>query len=93
MLPPPTPPPVQGAMYVMFGLRPGAFPAFPSDVEFCQALLAEENVVLLPGACFNMAHFVRVVFCAPLDVLATAFDRVQAFCARHLAPGFESAAA
>ena len=36
-------------MYVMFGLRPGAFPAFPSDVEFCQRLLAEENVICLPG--------------------------------------------
>jgi hypothetical protein len=130
-------------MYVMFGLAPGAFPGFPSDVEFCQvrrasphwtgrrcrgllsftrnaaataplhappyptppsclpispspisqALLAEENVLCLPGAAFNMAQFVRVVFCAPKPILATAFDRIEAFAARHIAPGYAVAAA
>ena len=40
-----------------------------------------------------MAHYVRVVFCAPMPVLAQAFDRIAAFCARHIAPDFAAAAA
>jgi 6-phosphogluconolactonase len=33
-----------------------------------------------------MPNYLRVVFCAPQPVLADAFDRLAAFCARHRAP-------
>ncbi len=36
-----------GAMYLMLGFTPTA--VIPSDVEFSQLLLAEENVCVLPG--------------------------------------------
>ena len=72
-------------MYVMFGLVRGAFPSLPDDVVFTQRLLAEENVLMLPGTAFNIPHFVRLVFCAPLDKLGEALDRTAAFCARHRA--------
>lgn len=76
----------QGAMYVMFGVKAGHFAGLEDDVAFSQALLAEENVFVLPGTCFNMRNFCRVVFCAPLDRLHEAFDRMEAFCTRHRVP-------
>lgn len=77
------------AVYALFGLAPGAFPAFGADdVAFTAALLTEENVMMLPGTVFAAPGFVRVVFCAPRDALATAFDRLGAFAARHRAAGW-----
>jgi tyrosine aminotransferase len=67
-----------GAMYVMVGLAAGA-----DDVAFAQALLTEENVFVLPGACFGAPGFVRLVFSNPQPVLADACDRIAAFCARR----------
>jgi tyrosine aminotransferase len=75
----------QGAMYVMFGMKAGAFRDLASDVEFAQALLAEENVFVLPGTCFCCPNFCRIVFCAPKEKLSEAFDRMVNFCARHAA--------
>ena len=68
----------QGAMYVMVGLPEGT-----DDVEFAQALLNEELLFVLPGSCFGIAGFVRIVFCAPAPVLAEACDRLTAFCKRR----------
>lgn len=82
----------QGAMYVMVGLEPdlAATPAHAThfvdiddDVSFGTRLLAEENVAVLPGACFRIPQFFRIVFCAPLPVLADACRRIAAFCDRH----------
>lgn len=82
----------QGAMYAMIRLQPGAFVmgeqdgeggADGDDVAFSQALLQEENLVVLPGQCFGIRGFVRVVFAPPEDVLSQAMDRLEAFTARH----------
>ena len=44
-------------MYLMFGFTPSDFTDLPSDVEFTQRLLAEENVLMLPGAVrMNLVH-------------------------------------
>ena len=37
-------------MYLMFGIEPRDFIGIANDEEFTQKLLAEENVLLLPGA-------------------------------------------
>lgn len=71
----------QGAMYLMLGFTPTA--VIPSDVEFSQLLLAEENVCVLPGTAFNIVNFVRIVFCAPEHILLEAADRIAAFVQRH----------
>jgi tyrosine aminotransferase len=71
----------QGAMYLMVGFEPT--PDIPSDVEFSQLLLAEENVCVLPGTAFNIVNFVRIVFCAPESVLLEAADRIASFVTRH----------
>ena len=52
------------------------------DTAFCQRLLAEEGVVLLPGAAFAAPGFARIVVCAPDETLNEAFDRIDAFCTK-----------
>lgn len=59
---------------------------FGSDLTFAQALLSEENVFVLPGAAFSLPGYCRIVFCAPIDRLRDAMDRMEAFCARHRVP-------
>ena len=40
---------------------------------------------------FNIPHFVRLVFCAPLDKIGEALDRTAAFCRRHHVSNITSA--
>jgi len=58
---------------------------FASEVEFFTQLHAEENVFILPGACFRMDGFpsVRFVTTVPLPKLLEAADRIDDFCRRH----------
>ncbi|MCZ6727081.1 MAG: aminotransferase class I/II-fold pyridoxal phosphate-dependent enzyme [Acidobacteria bacterium] len=63
----------------------GAFYAFPridlgvSDAEFCEKVVRETGVVIVPGSGFGKlageGHF-RLVFLPPEDVLARALDRI-----------------
>jgi hypothetical protein len=76
----------QGAMYVMFSYDKTVFPGLADEVALAQALLSEESVFVLPGSAFSMPGFCRIVFCAPMDKLRDAFDRMEAFCARHAVP-------
>lgn len=73
----------RGAMYMMVGLELAYFADIASDVEFAAKLLEEESVMVLPGQCFNMANFFRIVFCPPVDTLEEAYDRLREFCLRH----------
>jgi len=76
----------------MMGIDPSLLDdACADDVAFAKALLAEENVLMLPGTAFCIPNYLRIVFSAPKDKLAEAFDRLEAFCRRHLRP--EAAAA
>ncbi|MBT8485110.1 MAG: aminotransferase class I/II-fold pyridoxal phosphate-dependent enzyme [Phycisphaerales bacterium] len=64
----------------------GAFYAFPRielgvpDTEFCQRVIRETGVVIVPGSGFGQRvgteHF-RVVFLPPEDVLHRAYDRIE----------------
>ncbi|KAI8145028.1 tyrosine aminotransferase [Fennellomyces sp. T-0311] len=73
----------QGAMYMMVGIDIEKFKDIASDVEFSQKLVAEENVLCLPGQCFDYPNFVRIVITPPADSLSEAYDRMAQFCARH----------
>jgi tyrosine aminotransferase len=78
--------PSSGAMYIMVRLDLDRFrgsSGISNDVEFCSILLREENVVVLPGACFGAPGYVRIVYCAPPHVLEEAATRLTAFCRRH----------
>ncbi len=76
-----------------FECRPssGTFYAFPNiaeaierraaadDVSFCELLLAETGVALVPGSAFGAAGFLRLSFAADLQTLSTALDRIADF--------------
>lgn len=64
-----TPYPSQGAMYMMVKINLADMRGISSDIEFTQRLMDEENVVVLPGTCFNAPGFIRITFCASESVL------------------------
>jgi aminotransferase len=66
----------------------GAFYAFPniahlglSSEEFCERLLREQQVVVIPGDIFGPsgAGFVRACYAASMDKIETALDRMDRF--------------
>lgn len=80
-----------GAMYAMVRIDAdvwcsslsSADPAITSDTEWCQALLREENVFVLPGTAFGLPGTARMVFAAPPSTLMEAASRIVQFCHRH----------
>jgi tyrosine aminotransferase len=72
---------------VQFGIDMAQFPGITDDVDFCKKLLAEECVFVLPGQCFAIKNFCRIVFSSPMAKLVEAYDRMEAFCARHRVRG------
>jgi aspartate/methionine/tyrosine aminotransferase len=77
--------PSSGAMYVMVEVLTDMFDdSVTDDVSFTGLLLDETNVFALPGSCFGAKNFFRVVFCAPQDVLADAYKRIEGFCAGRM---------
>jgi aminotransferase len=72
----------------------GAFYAFPdisstglSSAEFCERLLLEERVALIPGDAFGRsgAGFVRASYATSTDNIEKALDRLGQFMRRHTA--------
>ena len=70
----------------------GAFYAFPAitvtgldDMTFCETLLAEEKVAVVPGGAFGAsgAGFVRLCYAAAYDDLEEALNRMARFMRRH----------
>ncbi|CAO3627945.1 unnamed protein product [Cunninghamella blakesleeana] len=74
----------QGAMYMMVGIDIEKFKDIADDVEFSQKLVAEENVLCLPGECFKYPNYIRIVITPTVDRLEEAYKRMGEFCARHL---------
>jgi tyrosine aminotransferase len=72
----------RGAMYLMVGIDVAALD-IANDLEFCEKLYQEESVLVLPGQCFKVPNFFRVVLCPPPNQLQDAFARMREFCARH----------
>ena len=72
----------------------GAFYAFPSiaitgmtDTEFCERLLYEERVAVVPGSAFGHSGtgFIRVSYATSAANIEQALTRMQRFVARHAA--------
>ena len=64
----------------------GAFYVFPSiqkfgmtSEAFCERLICEGGVGLVPGIFFGTEGFVRLSFCCSQDVLEEALDRIERF--------------
>ena len=78
----------QAAMYVMCEIKLQLFSSnnkITNDTTFCAQLLNEQNVILLPGSCFNAYNYVRFVYCAPIHILDEACNRIDEFCKQHIA--------
>lgn len=50
-----------GAMYMMVKIDFSRLENFSDDMHFCQALVSEKSVFVLPGSCFGFPNFFRVV--------------------------------
>ena len=71
-------------MYMMVGLDPSYFPAFNhNDVAIVEGLVKEQSVFCLPGKCFNVNDFFRIVLTVPRDMLETACQRIAQFATDH----------
>lgn len=71
------------AFYAMPRLQ---LPGVMSDEDFVLSLLRETGVLFVHGSGFGQkagTHHFRVVFLPPEDILATAFDRLEAFVREH----------
>jgi tyrosine aminotransferase len=73
----------QGAMYMMIKIEIEKLEGIKDDAHFAQMLLQEENLILLPGQCFTMKNFIRLVIAPPDDYIREALIRIKLFCARH----------
>jgi len=73
-----------GAMYMMVGLDRKAFPEFANCLKIVEGMVREQSVFCLPGKCFGINDFFRVVLTVPRENLETACDRIEQFCKDHL---------
>lgn len=73
----------QGAMYMMVQIEVEKFKDITDCMDFVQKLICEQSVFVLPGKCFNLPNYFRVVFTAPQDKLTEAYDRIAVFCREH----------
>ncbi|XP_055622029.1 tyrosine aminotransferase [Toxorhynchites rutilus septentrionalis] len=72
-----------GAMYMMIGIDIECFPEFETDLEFVQALVAQQSVFCLPGQCFEYPNYVRIVLTVPEEMIIEACKRLDEFCEKH----------
>jgi Aminotransferase class I and II len=67
-------------MYMMVGIDRKSFPKFQNDLQIVEALVREQSVFCLPGKCFNIPDFFRIVLTVPKEMLVEACDRIEEFC-------------
>lgn len=72
-----------GAMYMMLGMDMKVFPNLSSCAKVMEALFQEESIQCLPGVCFGMENFLRIVLTIPIETLIEACDRMTSFFSRH----------
>ncbi|KAF7284188.1 hypothetical protein GWI33_022439 [Rhynchophorus ferrugineus] len=73
----------EAAMYMIVEINLRNFPEYETGLDFVKKLMEEESVFCLPGECFEIPGFVRIVLTVPQDILEEACDRIAEFCNRH----------
>jgi len=73
----------RGAMYMMVGIDMARFPEFTNDLQIVEAMVTEQSVFALPGKCFDIANYLRLVLTVPGDMMRQACERMVEFCAAH----------
>merc|ERR1719189_1227038 len=56
---------------------------FDNDLEVVEALVTQQSVFCLPGKCFNIPNFFRIVLTTPAPLIIEACDRIAEFCHEH----------
>ena len=64
-------------------MDPRAFSGFESDLQIVEGMVREQSVFPLPGMCFNIKNFFRIVLTVPKNNMVEACDRIAEFCAQH----------
>nr|XP_022914391.1 tyrosine aminotransferase [Onthophagus taurus] len=72
-----------GAMYMMVKICLEHFPQFQTGLQFVRRLMEEESVFCLPGDCFELPGFMRLVITLPSELMLEAGDRIKAFCNKY----------
>ena len=73
----------EGAMYMMVGIDINSFPKFENDLQVVEALVRDQSVFCLPGKCFNIPNFFRIVLTVPKEMLVEACSRIEEFCTEN----------
>lgn len=73
----------KGAMYMMVGIDIENFPEFENEMDFLQLLVREQSVFCLPGKCFEIPNYFRIVITVPADKIQEACYRIAEFCDKH----------
>ena len=63
--------------------RAGFSKKFNNDLEIVEAMVTEQSVFCLPGKCFNIPNFFRIVLTVPQKFMTEACDRITEFCEEH----------
>ena len=71
--------PAEAAMYILVGIDTNLLKV-ADDVEFSTLLLQEQSVFVLPGQCFQIPNFFRIVITPPPEKLLEACKRIKHFC-------------
>lgn len=59
------------------------FPTFKNDLHLVETMVQEESVFCLPGACFEMPSYVRLVLALDYEILFEALNRIENFCHKY----------
>lgn len=68
---------------MMVAIKKENFPEYPNELEFVQDLVAEQSVFCLPGRCFNIENYMRIVLTVPKEMIIEACNRIEEFCEKH----------
>ncbi len=67
-----------GAFYVFFKIPDGQ-----TSEEFCEQLLLQEKVALVPGSAFGMESYARLSYASDLNTLKKGLDRIKRYLDNH----------
>ena len=65
----------EGAFYVLISIEKFGL----SSWEFCEKLVKEQSVALVPGICFDADDHIRVSYCVAMETLIAGMDGLEAF--------------
>lgn len=72
-----------GAFYMMIRIDTENFPHFSNEVDFMQKLVEEQSLYCLPGSCFGIENYFRIVLTAPIEMITDACERLKEFCEKY----------